>query len=226
MERVPRAPVAPAHGSFALADTTGRSQQQRPRGVGGRVGQHLRRVPDGNAAPRGVGNIDIVESYGQLADDLELRPNRVHEFAVDLVGKEAEDAVHAPRLFEKDLRGRGKLVRPHFGVHLGPDHLKGVGEDFAGDERARSRHLQRLSRKTSEIQRGPFYQKGRRRFIDRKLSAYSPRGGSHLNEHLHPLRILHLGRKTVRRVLDVGVSSLQSSAGSHRDNIQEGALAL
>ena len=156
VERVPRAPSARAHCSFALAETTGRGEQQGPCRVGCRMRQHLRRVADGNAAPRGGGDVDVVEPNGYLADDFELRPDRVHEIAVYLVGEKAEDAVDTPTLFQKNLRRRGKLVRPHLGVHLGPDHLKCVGEDFAGDERAGSRHLQRLSRKTSEIRRGPF----------------------------------------------------------------------
>ena len=99
--------LPPRTGSFALADTTGRSQQQRPRGVGGRVGQHLRRVPDGNAAPRGVGNIDIVESDGYLADDLELRPNRIHEIAVDLVGKKDRGCRPHPSTFREGPPGAG-----------------------------------------------------------------------------------------------------------------------
>ena len=87
VERMPRSPVARTHGAFALADTTGRRQQQGPCGVGGRVSQHLRGVADGNAASRGIGNIDIVESDGQLAYDLELRSDGVHEVAVNFVGE-------------------------------------------------------------------------------------------------------------------------------------------
>src|SRR5204862_421263 len=60
--------------------------------VGGGVGEDAWGVGDGYAPAGGLGNDDVVVAYGHVCDDFEVGGG-VHDFGVNGVGEQAEQAV-------------------------------------------------------------------------------------------------------------------------------------
>ncbi len=68
MCRAPAAPVSGAQFALAFAGAAGRHQHQGEGDIGCRIGQHARRVGDGNALRPGGGDIDMVEADTVIGD--------------------------------------------------------------------------------------------------------------------------------------------------------------
>ena len=69
--RTPAGPLAGAHHALALAHASRRRQHQRHGHVGGVLGQHARRVGDGDAALAGGVEIDMVDAGAERGDQLQ-----------------------------------------------------------------------------------------------------------------------------------------------------------
>ncbi len=94
-----------AHQPLALAHAARRGQHQRHRHVGGVLGQHARRVGDGDAALAGGVEIDMVDARAERGDQLQLRPGLRQHAAVDPVGHRGHQ--HVGRLHGLDELGAG-----------------------------------------------------------------------------------------------------------------------
>ena len=101
--RVPRRPLARAHLALALRDAAGDGEQQRERDVRGRVGQHVGRVADRDAALLGRVEVDVVRADREVGDRLHARRG-VEEGAVDLLGDRGQQRVGLLRVREQVLR--------------------------------------------------------------------------------------------------------------------------
>jgi len=87
----PLRPFAAAQEPFALADPTRGGHQQREAEVGGRLGEHARRVADRDAARGARGDVDVVVADGEAADRAQLR-TRIEQRGVDRLRAGDEDA--------------------------------------------------------------------------------------------------------------------------------------
>ena len=77
-------PAAGAQPALAFGSAPRRAQQQRKCEVGGRFGEHPRRVAYRNAAPGSLAQIHIVQAHGQLADGAQVG-RRVKQSRIDPV---------------------------------------------------------------------------------------------------------------------------------------------
>ena len=127
----------------ALHHAPRRRHEQRPRKIGGGIGEHAGSVAHRNAARGRRRNIDIVEAHGHLADHLDLRADRIHQVRINLVGQQTLQAGHALDFSQQHvIRGRERL-RPHVDVVLGGQalhHFQTLGWNQARDEDARFGH--------------------------------------------------------------------------------------
>ena len=107
--RTPAAPLVGPHHALARAHAARRGQHQRHRHVGCVLGQHARRVGDGDAAmARGV-EIDMVDAGAERGDQLELRTGLAQHAAVDAVGDGRHQYVRGLHRLD-ELRGIERLV--------------------------------------------------------------------------------------------------------------------
>jgi hypothetical protein len=89
--RVPGGPAAFADSAISFREAPRRSQEQREREVGRRLGEDARRVAHEHALARRRFDIDVVVADSHRAHD--AQPLRLFEDAgVDVVGEEAEEA--------------------------------------------------------------------------------------------------------------------------------------
>ena len=92
----PTATAAGADDAFALAESASRHQDEAERDVGGRVGEHARRVRRNDTALAARCDVDVVVADGDVGDDLELGAGGVEELAVDAFGEQASRMASAP----------------------------------------------------------------------------------------------------------------------------------
>ena len=104
----PALPLAPAHQALAFRQPPRDRQDQRPGEIGDRLGQHVRRVGDDDAARPRVGDVDVVVADGDVRDRLQRRRG-VDDGPVDRVGEQADERVLAghPR---SQLVGRNRAL--------------------------------------------------------------------------------------------------------------------
>ena len=69
--RAPMGPLAAAHQAVALAGAAGRAQQQQHGDFGRRVGQHVRRVGDDDAARLQGRQVAMIDADRMIGDDFE-----------------------------------------------------------------------------------------------------------------------------------------------------------
>ncbi len=116
--RLPGEPIAGIDGGDRLRDLARGGEQQRERQVGGRVGEHVRRVADSDP-PRGGGvDVDVVVADRVVGDRDELRA-RVDEGGVDPVGEQAQDPGGLLGVLAQLRRRWRQTLRPHLDVVLG-----------------------------------------------------------------------------------------------------------
>ena len=65
--------------------------------VGGRLGQHARRIPHADAPPRARGDIDVVEADRIVAHNPKLVTCGIEEFVVYAIGQQGQCAIDSPR---------------------------------------------------------------------------------------------------------------------------------
>ena len=79
----PAAPLAGANHSLAFAKTPRDREDQAPGEIRTRIGEHVGRVRDRNAARPAGGNVDVVVANGHVGDDLQLRPGGIQHRGID-----------------------------------------------------------------------------------------------------------------------------------------------
>src|SRR5690606_29005843 len=95
----------------ALRDAAGGGEHERERQLGGRLGEDVRRIADGDAA-RGRGeDIDIVVTDRVVRDDAKVRV-AIEDVAVDLVGAVGQRADRAVKQDVKLVWRRRKVAGP------------------------------------------------------------------------------------------------------------------
>ena len=57
-------------------------------------------MSDADASASGLGNVDVVEAHGVVADDGQLVASRVKELGINGLGQQAEDPVAPGDLFQ------------------------------------------------------------------------------------------------------------------------------
>ena len=134
--RVPRAPAALPHQPLRLDDAAGAREHQREGEIGGRLGQHARRVADGDAALARRCNINIVVAHGEVADHAKSRRLR-EEGAIDPVREQADDAVRARDASRQLVVRRRQVAGPQIDLGDGAKLLDSVARQTSGDEHAR-----------------------------------------------------------------------------------------
>ena len=83
--------------AVALRDPAQERQEQPDRELGGRPGEHVRRVRDHDAVPARRVEVDVVDSDAVVGDDPELGPGGVEEVVVDSRGQHGDDPVRTRR---------------------------------------------------------------------------------------------------------------------------------
>src|SRR5216684_1635797 len=119
-------PLAGAQVTLGLWELAHGAEEQAERGVGDLLGQHVRRVGDGDAVRARPLGVDVVVADAERGDDLEPR-EPAHELAVDaLGGGGTSDGAQARRGRGEEfftVRGGGKLDHVEGGKPLGDDRL-------------------------------------------------------------------------------------------------------
>jgi hypothetical protein len=85
--------LAGADQPLRLAEAAAGGEDQRHRQVGGGVVEHSRRVGDGDAAPGGGREVDVVVADGDVGDAAQAGAGGVEELVVDPVAQQGEDGV-------------------------------------------------------------------------------------------------------------------------------------
>ena len=124
--------------ALAFRDAARGAHQQREGKVGGGVGEDTGRIPDRQLAGGGGGDVDIVKAHRHLADDLELRGG-IHQFGIDLVRQQAQQAVHFGGFGLQHFIGRGQFILPDFRVAGFLHQLEALLRDDAGHKNFRFR---------------------------------------------------------------------------------------
>ena len=83
----PPLPAAAPNQPIAFGDAPRDAEDQRPGEIGGRLGQHVRRVGDDDAALARRGDVDVVVADGDVRNDLQVAAGVDHR-AVDRVGQQ------------------------------------------------------------------------------------------------------------------------------------------
>ena len=104
----PSLPVAASQQALAFRQPPRDGQNQRPREVGDRLGQHIGRMSDEHATRLRILDIDVVVPDGDVRHDLQIRCGIDHA-AVDRVGQQGDDRVLVGDTRAK-LRGRHPFV--------------------------------------------------------------------------------------------------------------------
>ena len=84
-----------AHEPVALTDAARRGEDECPRELRGRVGEHVGSVGDDHTARGRGGNVDVVVAHGKVRDDPEIGRS-VEELGVDPLGQEAQQRAVCP----------------------------------------------------------------------------------------------------------------------------------
>ena len=104
-------------------------QDQRHGHVGGVLGQHARRIGDGNAALNGGGDIDIVDAIAEIGDQLELLARFAEHRGIDSVGDGRHQHVGGFNRFGKLALRHRLVVGIEPGVKKFPHpQLDGIGQ--------------------------------------------------------------------------------------------------
>ena len=90
----PAAPGAGTNDAFAFAEPPGHGENQAPREIRARIGQHIRRIGDGDVAGTAGRDVDVVVANGDVGDDFQLWAGSIEHRGVDRVGEEADNRVH------------------------------------------------------------------------------------------------------------------------------------
>ncbi len=123
----------------------GGADQQAESHVGGGIGEDPGRVADGDAAGRRRRDVDVVETHGIVADDLEPRGG-VEQGRVDLVGEQRHQPVTIGDFAAEQIIGGRHLLGPNLGITMRLDRLEPrIGND-AGNEDSRFRGHGKKSR--------------------------------------------------------------------------------
>jgi hypothetical protein len=104
-------PAARSDEAIPLRDAARRGEEEGESQIGGRLGEDARRVADGNPAPFGGQEVDVVDTHRAARDDAEARAG-VQQRAVDAVGEDAEQPLGVPRFGPERLRRRRATAGP------------------------------------------------------------------------------------------------------------------
>ena len=91
----PSLPLAAPQQPIALDEPPRDREDQRPRELGDGFGEDAGRVRDDDPAGARRGDVDVVVADGDLTDDAQRRPRRVHQRAVDAIGQQADERIRA-----------------------------------------------------------------------------------------------------------------------------------
>ena len=127
----PAAPRAGAHHALAFAEPPRDREDQAPGEIGARVGQHVGRVGDGDAARAAGRHVDVVVADRDVGDDLQLRARGIEHRGIDRVGQQADDRVLAGDALQQ-LLARDRLVAD---VQIDIATLFEPADDFDGSLR-------------------------------------------------------------------------------------------
>ena len=127
----PRPPVALMNCSLCLSNASRRVQHQRHREVRRRVGQHVRRDADRDAALARRLEVDVVGADGVVRDDFEAA---VHDVLVDAIRQQAQQPVRRLGADAQLLGRRRKLARPDVHVVLRGEAVEGREGEIPRDE--------------------------------------------------------------------------------------------
>ena len=90
--------------------------------------------PTATPRPRALGDVDVVEADGVVADDLEPGTGRVEEGAVHPIGQQGQDAVTTGHPAKQLVARRRELVGPQVHLADGPDCGQPLVRDDPRDE--------------------------------------------------------------------------------------------
>ncbi len=129
----PALPLAAPHQPLAFRQPPRDRQNQRPREIGHRLGEHVRRVGDDDRRATRVRDVDVVVADGDVGDDLQRRRG-VDDARVDRIGQQADERVLVGDALAQ-LRRRNRSVAA---VQIDSGDRLELGEnggrELAGDE--------------------------------------------------------------------------------------------
>ena len=96
--------TGPAPQPLAFDKPSRHRQNQRPRELGGRLGQHIRCVGHDDVSRVSGGDVDVVVTDGDVGDDLQIRRRRQH-VCIHWIGQDADQPLLALQPVD-ELRGR------------------------------------------------------------------------------------------------------------------------
>ena len=106
---------------------------KRPRVVGDRVGQHVRRVRAHDPLRACVGDVEVVVADRHVRDHLQVG-TRIDGWGIQPVAEEHDDALLAPQPIVQLAWREGCLARVHVDLELLFEQRQGSGGKPAGDE--------------------------------------------------------------------------------------------
>ena len=136
--RLPRKPVSLRHRRERLGQLARRRQQQRERQVGGRLGQHVRRVPDRDTSRGGGVDVDVVVAHRVVRDRAQMRAV-LDQRGVHPVGQQRQQPLDAGRTGGQLLVGRGQPLRPDLDLMPDLQPVEGRARQLSSHEAARHR---------------------------------------------------------------------------------------
>ncbi len=143
----PAGPVAAPEMALALAGAAGRHEQERHREIGRRVGEHVRRVRDGDPAGLGGLDVDVVEADAEIGHQLRPAGLGGEHLVGDLVGDGGEEGIRASEGFPQAVHRQRSVLRIEARVELAGERLMHRLGEAAGHHHDRTRaHVPTVTR--------------------------------------------------------------------------------
>ena len=136
--RPPGSPLTRPDMAIPLGEPARGSHQEREGKIRGRVREDAGRIPDRDAPPRACRHVDVVETDGEVRDDLELRAGAIEEFVVDPVREQGQDPFTTLDRPQEFIARRWQFLVPDTRVTGLNDRLKAVIGNDPGDEDPRA----------------------------------------------------------------------------------------
>ena len=123
---------------LAFPDASRDRQDERPRELGGRLREHVRRVRDDDAARACGGNIDVVVADGDVRHDFEIG-RRVEHVGVDRIGQDAHQPLFPLQSPHELVGGQGQRAVVQLNAAAGLELRLDRRRDPAGQQNAGAR---------------------------------------------------------------------------------------
>jgi len=92
------------------------SHHQGKRKIGSRIGENIGRISHRNSSGGSGLHINIIEAHRMITDHLQLRAGGIHYFPINMIGQQAQQAIHSTHVFQQLLARRRQLIGPDVGI--------------------------------------------------------------------------------------------------------------